>query len=213
MTITNAEAWLDVPGWTGYYQVSNMGRVRSVKRTIARTDGQEKTFPSKILATTLNQKRGYQQVSLSRGNIRTTAYVHRLVAVAFLGDFSETSEVCHNDGDRLNNKIDNLRWDTRSGNAADRLRHGTSNRGEHHGNAKLIEDAAKEIKTSPLSYSVLAKKYGVSTSTVYRIKKGLNWFWLNQGLQEQNDKGEKTVVYIPTDGLVPLPISEAPRLK
>jgi hypothetical protein len=213
MTTTSTETWLDIPGWTGYYQVSNLGRVRSVERTIIRADGKKKTFQSKVLANTMNQKRGYQQVSLSKENTRTTTYVHRLVAVAFLGNFSETSEVCHNDGDKTNNNIANLRWDTRSGNAADKLRHGTSNRGERHGNAKLLEAAAIEIKTSPLSYSVLAKRFGVSTSTVYRIKQGLNWFWLNLRLQEQNGQGEKTVVYIPTDGLVPLPISEASRAR
>lgn len=74
--------------------------------------------------------------------------------------------------------------------------------------AASLEAKAEITKAQGSAKAIAALKSELGSSEAY-----LRWLYI-QGLQEQGDKsGEKTVVYIPTDGLVPLPISEAPRIK
>lgn len=108
-TALPGEFWAAVVGYEGDYEVSTMGRIRSLK-----TDRQ--------LATKVSQQ-GYLCVHLWRDNKRTTAVVHRIVTAAFLGPRPQGLEVCHNDGDKLNASLSNLRYDTRRSNIHDRLEH------------------------------------------------------------------------------------------
>ncbi len=104
------EAWVPVPGYEGRWDVSSQGRVRSIPRR--RTRGGE-------LVLRVN-KRGYLSVTLGREKHE----VHRLVALAFLGPRPEGMEVRHLDGERLNCRVDNLAYGTRSENNFDRVAHG-----------------------------------------------------------------------------------------
>ena len=125
-TSTQFEEWRDIPGYEGMYQVSNLGQVRSIGRTVTRSDGQVHRRKGKLLRTPLNQ-RGYQVVNLciqGKCQIRT---VHSLIAETFIGTRPEGMEVCHNDGRKTNNRVDNLRYGTRSDNTLDKVRHGTHN--------------------------------------------------------------------------------------
>lgn len=121
------ECWRPVEGWIGHYEVSSHGRIRSLPRTVIRTYSygpSPQRVPGKLLTPTRAGKgRRYLLASLGRTQ---KVWLHHLVAVAFLGPrpFS-SAEVCHNDNDGLNNRVDNLRWDTRASNARDRVRHGT----------------------------------------------------------------------------------------
>lgn len=72
-----------------------------------------------------------------------------------------------------------LRWDTRSGNHADKVIHGTHNRGERNVNAKVTEDQVLEIRSSKQALSVLSKMYGISVAAVSSIRTGKNWKYLN----------------------------------
>ena len=122
--LERAERWKPVTGHEGIYEVSNHGRVRSVDRTVTRSDGQVHRRKGKLLRTPLNQ-RGYQVVNLciqGKCQIRT---VHSLIAETFIGTRPEGMEVCHNDGIKTNNRVDNLRYGTPSDNALDKVRHGT----------------------------------------------------------------------------------------
>ena len=122
--LERAERWKPVTGHEGIYEVSNHGRVRSVDRTVTRSDGQVHRRKGKLLRTPLNQ-RGYQVVNLciqGKCQIRT---VHSLIAETFIGTRPEGMEVCHNDGIKTNNRVDNLRYGTSSENMLDNVRHGT----------------------------------------------------------------------------------------
>lgn len=106
--------------------------------------------------------------------------VHRLVLEAFVGPRPPRMDGCHfPDRDRMNNRLDNLRWDTRKGNKADELVHGTRSRGERHGNAKLTEDAIVAIRKSYASggatHKELAEKYGVGPHNIGSIVRGSSW--------------------------------------
>lgn len=131
------EKWLPAVGYEGYYEVSSLGAVRGIDRVVMvknRWHGDKRT-PKFYKGKTLKQTpkdTGRLQVMLSRETIQRQWQVHQLVAWAFLGPKpTPLHEVCHNDGDYLNNRASNLRWDTRSENHFDRVRHG-----QHHNSNK-----------------------------------------------------------------------------
>lgn len=119
------EEWRPVPGYEGSYEVSNLGRVRSLERSVKTTDERIRTVPSKVLKQTANRNPGYLKVGLSRGGSVTVYRVHRLVAQVFVPGEGPGLEVCHQDGNHRNNESGNLRWGTRGDNLRDSVRHGT----------------------------------------------------------------------------------------
>ena len=113
----NNEIWKSVVGYEGLYEVSNMGRVRSVDHiTIVNRGGQtyEKPTKGKMLIP-LKRQHGYLGVQLygkgghKKRNLRTMS-IHRLVAEAFIENPLGLSEVNHKDEDKTNNRSDNLEW-------------------------------------------------------------------------------------------------------
>lgn len=104
------EIWKDVVGYEGYYQVSNLGRVRSLDRIAS--NGRK--IKGKILSTKVNTPPYYPRVSLSVNGKMKLAQVHRLVAQAFVynPDPEHKTQVGHKDESRTNNRADNLEWVT-----------------------------------------------------------------------------------------------------
>ena len=118
------ETWKPIPGYEGLYEVSDHGRVRSVPRKTIGKDGAVRPFKGKILKFRI-QRSGHYKVVLYSGNAqKKSKYVHQLVLEAFVGERPSGMIGCHNDGDPTNNRVENLRWDTYSGNTYDRVRHG-----------------------------------------------------------------------------------------
>lgn len=111
------EEWRDINGFEGFYQVSNLGRVRSIAAT--KSLGWHRTtkviFREKILSTQ-ETGNGYLVVYLTCCGRRKRAYIHRLVANAFLEKQEGRIEVNHIDFNRQNNCIDNLEWCTHAEN-------------------------------------------------------------------------------------------------
>lgn len=109
------EVWKDIPGYLGYYQISNLGRVRSLERTI--TYSPSKTYPNgrtmvlkqRILKPCTDQK-GYEFVQLFINNRFRSKKVHRLVAEAFIPNPNNLPQVNHKDEVKNNNKVTNLEW-------------------------------------------------------------------------------------------------------
>lgn len=115
--------WRPIVGYEGYYEVSDGGEVRSVERVIQQGSCWVKRCGQ--LRSQNVDRGGRLRVSLNRNGIRTARLVHQLVAEAFHGPRPPGMECCHNDGNPLNNRAENLRWDSRSENQFDRVRHGT----------------------------------------------------------------------------------------
>lgn len=116
------EEWRPVVGHEGSYEVSSLGRVRSLDRTIVTKAGVRKRARGRLLALPINHARGgYPQVTLSTG----TRTVHTLVAAAFIGPRPAGMETCHQNGNPADNRVDNLRYATPSDNNYDAVRHGT----------------------------------------------------------------------------------------
>lgn len=110
MNAQDVEEWRKVPGYDGFYEVSNHGRVRSYKSTRRRYDGRPK-----ILATHTDAA-GYKRATLDRKH----QYIHRLVALAWLGPIPKGYEVHHSNKNRGDNRPDNLDIVTKEFNLANR---------------------------------------------------------------------------------------------
>jgi hypothetical protein len=123
------EGWLPVVGYEGQYEVSDQGQVRSVRRVVIRSNGRPYTVPACILKQFGGgSDDSHQQVKLYRRKPDySTEQVATLVLTAFEGSCPPGMEACHNDGNPFNNRRTNLRWDTRSENTFDMVRHGTHN--------------------------------------------------------------------------------------
>jgi hypothetical protein len=171
------EEWRAVLGLEGRYEVSNFGRVRSLSRY-------RPAYFGHILTPQITS-RGYESLRLraADGSERGMS-VHRLVMQVFVGPCPKGMQVAHNDGDRRNNSLSNLRYATPSSNIDDRHRHGRTARGSRSGSAKLDEAAALTISKlcdSGLSASEIAHLACVDPSTVSAIWNGENWRHVTQG--------------------------------
>jgi len=104
------EEWKDVVGYENIYMVSNMGRVKSIDRTVLGENGKIFNFKGRLIKPSIEF--GYERVTLSKNNKRKKYRVHRLVAIAFLGDYGEEMLVNHIDENKRNNKLENIEWVT-----------------------------------------------------------------------------------------------------
>lgn len=161
------ENWLPVVGYEGAYEVSDLGRVRSLNR--------------RKVVMRPSVSGGRPKVNLWLGNERSTHTVYRLVLNAFVGPCPDGMEACHYDGNALNSRLGNLRWDTRAGNIIDKRRHGSirgMKKGEEHLAAKLWDEAVRAIRAEPNFRGVapmLARAFGVSPKQISDVRRGVNW--------------------------------------
>jgi hypothetical protein len=174
------ERWLPVVGFVGQYEVSDLGRVRSLDRaeTYERSG---KTIRRRHRGRVLQpgtMASGHLIVILGQGN---NALVHQLVLGAFVGPRPDHAESLHGDGVPGNNRLPNLRWGTRSENMQDAVRHGTHRSGAAKGERSpraLLSDAdvfAIRAALKTRSQREVAADYGVSKSTIGKISSGKNW--------------------------------------
>ena len=103
------EIWKDVIGYEGYYQVSDIGNVRSLDRIVPRKGGVGRLIKGKDMSLIKNED-GYLTVKLSKDGVSRRIHVHRVVAEAFIENPDKLEEVNHKDYDRTNNAVDNLDW-------------------------------------------------------------------------------------------------------
>lgn len=151
------EIWKDIKGFEGFYQVSNFGRVRSLDRWVEHSYNGGWWQPGRIrkLAPT---RGGYLFIPLSLNGIVFPKRVNRLVAEAFLDNYSEDMEIHHKDGNVQNNRVDNLEC---------------LNSADHHGTHKNYKAAigTNGTETIILQKIMEAKDYGFSPANISRCCK------------------------------------------
>ncbi len=153
----------EIPGWPEYL-VSHSGEVWSRSR-------------GKMSKPRKNQ-RGYYIVDLHRDGMRVTKHVSVLVLETFVGPRPDGLEACHWDGNRTNNNVDNLRWDTHAANELDKERYGGIMRGEGHPRCKLTNSqviAIRQLRRDGLSLSAIGRRFNVTLGMIWLIVTGRNW--------------------------------------
>lgn len=158
------EIWRPVPGWAELYEVSSLGRVRSLRR-------------QRVLR---GSKAGrYELISLQSEGCKKTYLTHRLVARAFIGPVPQGLQVNHKNGNKRDNRAMNLEYVTPGAN----VRHAFSvlgrkgNRGEHSGTAKLTKANVTKIREllGTKSHDQIAREFGVTRRTIGRLLHGEAW--------------------------------------
>mgnify|MGYP003656788547 FL=1 len=172
------EIWKEIEGFEGNYKVSNLGRVKSLTRTVWNGKVYH-VLEGKILKSCLHGQ--YLGVSLRKEGKTYKRYCHRLMCVAFIEN-PENKQVCnHVDGDKLNNKLDNLEWSTHSDNNYHAYRTGLSHSGEKHYLAKLTNKDVRDIREGYLSnnrrgfIAETARKYCVTFMAISNIVNYRTW--------------------------------------
>ena len=155
------------------YEIGTDGSVRN-----------EKT--GRVRKPHIKKDTGYAQIDLWKNGKSRTFHVQRLVLEAFVGPKPPGKECSHINGNRKDNRLENLEYDTCSGNNSRKHEHGTMAQGSKNGQAKLTEEQVLEIwrLRGQFTQSELARRYGVGQVAISNILLGRNWGWLTGGLLE-----------------------------
>ena len=160
------EVWRWIEGHEGLYMVSNLGRVMSVP-TVSQRGGHKYRKPGMEIKPQDNG-RGYKFVALYKDGSQLLMTVHRLVASAFLENPEEKPDVNHKDGDKANNKVDNLEWVTKSEN----MRHASEILHVMGSNRRFCGEEILAIREDKRTEREIAETYGVAQSVINRIRLG-----------------------------------------
>lgn len=173
------EKWKPISGYEDLYAISNLGRVKSLPK-------------SRSSVNILKQQnlRGYRRICLRKNGKPKSLQVHRLVLETFAGACPIGFEASHLNGNRADNRISNLVWESRKQNHLRKHEHGTAQNGERHSQCKLKESQIKEIFQAYKGWPVagknrrfgfadwVSKKYKIHIDYVYLIIRGRTWSFL-----------------------------------
>lgn len=164
-----AEEWRPVAGYEGLYDVSSLGRVRSLRRS---------STSGRVLKPWVQAGYGYLAVKLSCNSVQATKLVHKLVAEAFIGPCPEGQQVRHGPNGKLDNRASQLCYGTPKDDGQDRVRDGSSRKGVKSHMAKLTDADVIEIRrrraTGELQRTIAAS-YDITASLVSMIVNGKIW--------------------------------------
>lgn len=160
------EIWKPIPGFTGY-DISDQGRVRSYYMRGGGNRWCISEEPQRILRPLNNR---YLKVNLiSDSGLPTMMNIHQVVALVFIGEPPEGMEVCHNDGNKHNNRIDNLRYDTHTNNMIDAVHAGKMHRSV---SPRIVHAIRQSYNNAFSSIKDLAERFSISEGHVRQIVTG-----------------------------------------
>lgn len=176
--ITVPMKWADVPGFEGFYQISNKGLVKSLAR-IVEYSGKCSRWHEEIILK-LNNSNGYRTVSLVKDKNKTTFLVHILVGSLFIPNPENKPYINHKDGMRWNNHFLNLEWSTNSENQLHsyKMLGNKAVNGERNGQSKLKREdiiTLRMMADSGYTEKEIASHFNVSKSLVGLIKNNKRW--------------------------------------
>jgi hypothetical protein len=171
------EIWKDIQGYEGLYQVSNLGRVKSLPRRIVDRKN-NRFFKGRVLKSYLD-KDGYPTTIMSNKNKKRVIHVHRLVAETFIPNPENKGTVNHIDGNKQNNRVGNLEWCTQLENIRHAFSMGLKNNnhctGEANYASKLSESDVKFMRANFISRSkdfgitAMAKRFNITTGHAAQV--------------------------------------------
>jgi len=175
------EIFKDIPEYEGLYQISNLGRVKSLEKKRNVSKNSYRIYHEKILKPVISSKKrksSYTQVTLCNNTVKTKHAVHHLVLETFVSLCPNNFQARHLDGNPSNNKLSNLAWGTAQDNANDRTLHNHNCPGEKNGNSKLKRNQViiiKKLLKSKHTHKQIALKYNVSETTISNIDRKVTW--------------------------------------
>lgn len=172
LTGNHTEDWRPVPGYEGFYEASDFGRIRSVRHWT------RVGWRGGIILAQFTDADGYYRVNLSREGAVRSKPVHALVLAAFRGEPPEGWQGCHGGEGRTDNRLANLYWGTAQVNSDDKYRDGTMACGERQGSSRLrTKDilAIRQRYASGEGQEAIARDFGVSQAHVSRIILRQSW--------------------------------------
>jgi hypothetical protein len=171
------EIWRDVVGYEGSYQVSNLGRVKSLTRPKRSRHGTYFPKSGRVMKPR-KDRGGYLSVGLSCEGVVATVKVHRIVAMAFHPNPTGLPQVNHRNGVKTDNSEWNLEWISSVANHAHAASSGLKANGVRNCNAKLTDSDIPHILrrlSAGESQSSISRSYGVGVSAITSIKMGRTW--------------------------------------
>lgn len=176
----NTEIWKDIVGYEGYYQVSNLGVIKRLDSFVRCAHGGFKLNTGRFLKCRLRD--GYPSVTLCKNGVKTSVFIHRVVAETFIQTIRgiRTLQVNHIDGNKENNSIDNLEWCTPKENTLHY--HRVLGGGKHNKREVLQYDHAGNFISEYASLSYASNAVGGSPSNIYKCcvgeyKSSYGYYW------------------------------------
>ena len=174
------EVWKPIVGYEGLYEISNLGVIKSLRRTVNKGKC-HRTWGEHFIKYGVDGC-GYFRTNLAKDGVNKTFKVHRLVAEAFIPNPNNLPEVNHKDGNKQNNCVDNLEWCDRHHNMKHAVNIGLKKlHGEFNPGHKLTSEQVEFIKQSYIPRHpefgavALGKRFGVHRKTISRITTNKNW--------------------------------------
>lgn len=191
------EVWKDIAGYEGLYQVSNYGRIKSLKRKVYAGRGRMRWQYGKILSENKTNGNGYKIVSLNKEGKSKNKYIHRLVAETFLKNPNNYKYINHKDQNILNNNVENLEFCTAQYNCTynnAHIKRGLKFRNNLLNSKKIyqLDEENNIIKEYPSSAEA-GRQLGVTGSSISACLRGLQkhsagykWKYADDELQKIN---------------------------
>jgi hypothetical protein len=175
------EVWKDVENYEGLYCVSNMGRIKSLsrKRLINKTKMSYHLMPERVLVIK-KDKNGYCHVTLCKENIKKTFWLHRIVLKHFIENINNLPQINHKNGNKSDNRVENLEWCTSKYNYCESVRLGLRKNGPRkpYKNSKKIAQIkdGKIVKIFENRASAV-REFGGKTINVGSSKRCYGYHW------------------------------------
>ena len=187
------EVWKPISGYEGFYEVSNLGRIRSLERIVECSDGRKRKIKDRTLKGS-SYSGGYSGVTLHKDGCAKFVNIHRIVAEAFVPNPLEKEEVNHKDENPSNNHASNLEWVTHKEN----LNYGTR---QERARKAIVEAQGRAVRQLSIDGELVAEYESLSAACnatgthvsnitkcakgVYKTAGGYIWKYKNETMEEK----------------------------